>query len=71
VEHPPRLTSVGLVFSTRLTQIPLTVERQRAKLARSVALPILGWPNHDGLDSAKPELQSVFRKPAVASKRLG
>jgi hypothetical protein len=23
VEHPPRLTSVGLVFSTRLTQMPL------------------------------------------------
>ena len=46
VEHPPRLTSVGLVFSTRLTQMPLEGDWQRAELARSVTLPILRWPNN-------------------------
>jgi hypothetical protein len=33
VEHAARLTSVGLVFSTRLTQMPLEGDRQRVELA--------------------------------------
>jgi hypothetical protein len=45
VEHPPRAKSVGLVFNTRLMQMPLEGDRQRAELARSLTLPILRWPN--------------------------
>ena len=45
VEHAARLTSVGLVFSTRLTQMPLEGDWQRPGLARSVTLPILRWPD--------------------------
>lgn len=45
MEYTPRLTSVGLVFSSRLTQMPLEGDWQLPELARSVALPILRWPN--------------------------
>jgi hypothetical protein len=29
-----------------------------------IATPVNGHPNHDGLQFAKPNLQSVFKKPA-------
>ncbi len=43
VEHPARLTSVGLVFSTRLTRMPLECDWQLPRLARSVTLLILRY----------------------------
>jgi hypothetical protein len=45
VEHAARFTSVGLVFSTRLTQPPLEEDKQLPELARSLTLPILRWPH--------------------------
>lgn len=45
LEHTPRIASVGLVFSVRLTQVPLEEDWQLPELARPVALPVLRWPN--------------------------
>ena len=36
MDYAARLTGVGLVFSTRLTQLPLERDRQLRELARSV-----------------------------------
>jgi hypothetical protein len=63
MEHPPRLTSAGLVFNSRLTPMPLAGNWRRPRLARSVTPPVLRWPDNRLRraargDAAEPEHQA-------------